>query len=59
MEGFARSERSSAWERRFAQGMTERARRRGWWPSKRQIEVMERMVADTFGDPEQLQLIEG
>ncbi|WP_092814302.1 hypothetical protein [Roseivivax marinus] len=48
---------STEWDQRFAAGMAQRAKQRGWRPTKRQRDVMLRLVAEMFDGPE-LQLIE-
>lgn len=40
----------TAWERNFAGGMARKARLPRWQPSQKQIGVMNRMVAEMFGD---------
>lgn len=43
----------SGWERQFAASMARRARWKGWTPSKKQLEIMQSMVARLFDEDPQ------
>lgn len=50
---------ASQWERDFADSMSKRAHWKNWQPSPKQIEIMQRMVADMFAsDDAALDLID-
>lgn len=49
MTGAARNA-ATEWQRRFAAGMAEKGRRRGWRPTTRQRAAMAQIVAEMFGE---------
>jgi hypothetical protein len=36
------------WAKGFAQSVTKQSRRRGWWPSVKQLSLMRSLVSDLF-----------
>lgn len=44
---------ANAWERHFAKSIAEKARLPRWRPTEKQIQVMQRLVANMFGENNQ------
>ena len=46
------------WVKSFAASILKQRRRRNWRPTEKQVAIMRRLVAELFGEPDELIVIE-